>query len=180
MPNGSCQQLDPECCQDQGGSPGPAGSQCGGVEACCLPDNSCLQIDSACCALQGGDSQGINSACGAPQACILPDESCINVDPACCLGQAGDPEPGDPCTEPRGCCFPNGTCANLDPVVCVSQGGTPLAGICLGDGNGNGSDDLCDEPPIPTVSQWGLIVLALLLAVGAKIRFGRREELRLN
>ena len=32
-------------------------------------------------------------------------------------------------------------------------------------------------PPIPTVSEWGLIVLALLLLIGGKIYFGRRHSM---
>ena len=31
------------------------------------------------------------------------------------------------------------------------------------------------ELPIPTVSEWGLVVLTLLLLIGAKIYFGRRQ-----
>ncbi|MDO8632320.1 MAG: IPTL-CTERM sorting domain-containing protein, partial [Phycisphaerales bacterium] len=33
----------------------------------------------------------------------------------------------------------------------------------------------CRDPRIPTVSQWGLVVLTLLLLIGAKIYFARRE-----
>ncbi len=34
----------------------------------------------------------------------------------------------------------------------------------------------CASEPIPTVSQWGLVVLTLLLLTGAKIYFGRRAK----
>jgi hypothetical protein len=33
----------------------------------------------------------------------------------------------------------------------------------------------CVHNPIPTVSQWGLVVLTLLLLTGAKVYFGRRQ-----
>lgn len=33
-----------------------------------------------------------------------------------------------------------------------------------------------DGEPIPSVSEWGLIVLGLLLLVGAKVYFGRRRR----
>jgi hypothetical protein len=35
----------------------------------------------------------------------------------------------------------------------------------------------CPPTPIPTVGEWGLVVLALLLLVGAKLAF-RRGEVR--
>lgn len=41
------------------------------------------------------------------------------------------------------------------------------------DTNGNGIGDVCDDI-IPTVSAWGVSVLALLLLAGIKIKFGRR------
>ncbi|MGB2986512.1 MAG: hypothetical protein WBE26_11590, partial [Phycisphaerae bacterium] len=49
--------------------------------------------------------------------------------------------------------------------------------VCLGDSNHNGEDDAC-EHPIPTVSEWGLVVIALLLLTGGKIYFGRRRFAR--
>jgi len=64
--------------------------------------------------------------------------------------------------------FCNGAEACHAAVGCVA-GAAPCA-----------PDLLCDEaaqqctvPPIPTVSQWGLVVLALLLVVGAKLRSRR-------
>jgi len=47
-----------------------------------------------------------------------------------------------------------------------------LEGTSL-DADGNGMPDECDV--IPTVSAWGLVVLALLLLTGAKIYFARRQ-----
>ena len=45
----------------------------------------------------------------------------------------------------------------------------------MGDADGNGLDDLCDTgKAIPTVSQWGLLIMTLLLLTGAKLCFGRR------
>jgi hypothetical protein len=34
----------------------------------------------------------------------------------------------------------------------------------------------CPHPPIPTVSEWGLVVLTLLLLSGAKIAFNGRSR----
>jgi hypothetical protein len=33
----------------------------------------------------------------------------------------------------------------------------------------------CSHKAIPTMSQWGLAVLTLLLLIGAKVYFGRRQ-----
>jgi len=77
---------------------------------------------------------------------------------------------------------------------CPGDGGKVEPGVCgcgipdEGDADGDGFLDCVDQCPgaddavfapecvgaIPTVSQWGLLVLALLLMVGAKIYFGRR------
>jgi hypothetical protein len=43
------------------------------------------------------------------------------------------------------------------------------------DTNGNGMPDCLESQPIPTVSEWGLVVLTLLLLTGSKIAFGRRR-----
>lgn len=39
------------------------------------------------------------------------------------------------------------------------------------------ADIECSHNPIPTVSEWGLVVMALLLLTGAKVYFGRRSEM---
>ncbi len=40
------------------------------------------------------------------------------------------------------------------------------------------SDPACDGVIVPTVSEWGMIVMALLLVTGIKIKFGRRRAAR--
>jgi hypothetical protein len=37
------------------------------------------------------------------------------------------------------------------------------------------ADIVCVHKAIPTVSEWGIVVLTLLLLVGAKVYFGRRQ-----
>ena len=88
----------------------------------------------------------------------------------------------------------SGQCVNdILPATCTAQGGTHAGAgtVCLGDSDGDGIDNRCDQCPgvddavfapgcigkIPTVSQWGLLVLALLLMVVAKVSFGRRTLL---
>ena len=69
-----------------------------------------------------------------------------------------------------------GTCVEANLTCCRSQGGSALrqGSSCQGDLDGNGNDDVC-ESGFPAVSQWGLIVLVLLLCVGIKISFDRRQ-----
>lgn len=117
------------------------------------------------------------------------------------------------------CCLVNKDCVgDILPDTCVGLGGTHAGAgtACLGDSDGDGVDDLCDNCPgvddfvygvrvccvsgaqcdsdaecgpgqscqtactcpgtIPTVSHWGLLVLALLLMVVAKVGFGRRAQ----
>jgi hypothetical protein len=45
----------------------------------------------------------------------------------------------------------------------------------LADVNANGIPDCLEAEFIPTVSTWGLLVLALLLLTGAKLYFGRQH-----
>ena len=52
------------------------------------------------------------------------------------------------------CCLPNGECVNTDPQTCQQRGGEPqgTGTKCLGDLNGNGIDDACEEPTPETVA----------------------------
>ena len=70
----------------------------------------------------------------------------------------------------------NDTCVVMDRTCCLAgEGRFSGSGFdCLGDRDNSGIDDLCDGV-IPAVSEWGLIVMALLLLVGIKICFARRR-----
>ncbi|UCE61445.1 MAG: IPTL-CTERM sorting domain-containing protein [Phycisphaerales bacterium] len=91
------------------------------------------------------------------------------------------------------CCLPDLSCRDdvLDDT-CASLGGEFVAASepCGADSDGDGVVDHCDtcdgvddhvygpcdKDTIPTVSHWGLIVLALLLVTVAKVYFGRRRH----
>jgi hypothetical protein len=66
------------------------------------------------------------------------------------------------------CCLPAGPCADgVTPEECSSilaYGGVfqGLGSVCLGDADDDGLDDLCDTDNIPTVSEWGLVIMTLL------------------
>ena len=96
---------------------------------------------------------------------------------------------GDACE--GACCLDDGRCLEQDVETCLSFGGMPApeGGRCEGDTDGDGIVNACDlcpgvddavfapecEGAIPTTSQWGLIVLTLLLLAGGKIYFGGRR-----
>ncbi len=99
------------------------------------------------------------------------------VKPDLCVGPAG---------AMANCCLPGASLCTFNPTLIeVSLSGN--------DCNGNGEDDAIDvaletsrdldhngipdecEGPVPTMSEWGLIVLTLLLVAGIVIRFGRRR-----
>lgn len=167
LPDGSCTNLDPVCCLDVGGTPQGAGTSCSGQTiACCLPDGTCMDMDEICCDDLGGvispfsafclgdsDGNGIDDACEVAEreACCLQDGSCLDVTPDSCLNfYGGTPQgAGTACVDYTvACCLPDGTCMDTDPLCCDDMGGfiSPHSAICLGDGDGNGIDDACEEP----------------------------------
>lgn len=63
------------------------------------------------------------------------------------------------------CCSPEGACQEMTEDDCIAAGHEWLGAgtVCLGDGNGNEIDDACEIQEIPTLSEWGMIIFALLL-----------------
>jgi hypothetical protein len=78
------------------------------------------------------------------------------------------------------CCLPSGPCADdktEEGCAAIVPGGGIFQGVgsvCLGGADINGVDGLCDTSNVPTVSEWGLVIMTLLLLTCAKIYFGRR------
>lgn len=125
------------------------------------------------------DSEEITLAfqCAAPGACCLPDGECEEGEfEALCeeeggafLGEGSSCTP-NACQQLGACCFADGFCEDVFQSECDKEGGVSA---------GPGTDCASSEchggfQPIPTTSQWGLIVLALLLGIVAKASFGRR------
>lgn len=82
-----------------------------------------------------------------------------------------------PIPPPRGgCCLEDGRCLYITEDECDDQDGFYHGDDeqCLGDNDGNGIDDLCEQA-IPTVSEWGLIILGLLLLIAGKLQFGQSQ-----
>jgi len=90
-------------------------------------------------------------ACTTPEACCFPDDTCAMADPLCCddLGGAAQGA-GSGCGGMQACCSAAGACYMADAVCCVANGDTPkgAGSVCLGDGNGDGKDDVCVVPPV--------------------------------
>lgn len=82
-----------------------------------------------------------------------------------------------PMPSPRGgCCLEDGRCLFITEDECDGENGIFHGDDvpCVGDNNNNGIDDLCEES-IPTVSEWGLIILGLLLLIAGKLQFGQSQ-----
>jgi hypothetical protein len=78
------------------------------------------------------------------------------------------------------CCFSDGSCQEMTDDECLACGGQWLGAdtACLGDNNSNGIDDACEEPQqVPALSEWGMIVLALLIPAGEAIAVIRKRRI---
>jgi hypothetical protein len=129
---------------------------------------TCLETLGACCEDLTGlcDDGVVKGACLARDPALQPRWSEL---PATCLSVGCTPDVG-------ACCDTDtfGDCTNITFAACNALPG----------GKGQWSKGLtcatlptpCTHEAIPTVSQWGLVVLTLLLLVGAKVYFGRRQS----
>lgn len=173
-----CQVVLGACCDR---APGAGGACADGVLAAdcqgqynvytlgslCADAPACTEIKGSCCnGFTGTCTSTIQSACQGLNMFWTEGQSCADADcqpipGACCNHVADDP------------LSTVGTCT--DGVIQADCQGENLtwtkATLC--------ANVECDAiyPAIPTVSEWGIVVLALLLLVGAKVYFGRRESL---
>ena len=192
---GVCYMADAMCCLANAHAPQGAGTVCTAPEACCFPHGWCQMVDPLCCVDQGGEPRGPGTQCLGTAACCFPDGSCEYLDALCCENRGGTPYTGELCGDLQGCCIPDaGTClaacVNTAELCCIGEfGGTPMGSgtACGTDSDADGIDDLCDvcsgvndhdfcpgcNSAIPTVSEWGLVILTLLLLVAGKVYFGR-------
>ena len=166
-PDGTCHDMDAICCENEGGEPKGPGTVCLGMQACCFPTGMCQDMDAICCENEGGEPQGPGSQCGGMEACCLPDGvTCIVIDKLCCVNEFDGRAqgPGSTCLDSDGdtvwdC---NDCCPGVDDRVFNPGRVWPDCSLC--------------EDAIPTVSEWGLVVLTLLLVTAGKIYFGRRRR----
>ena len=156
VPNDCCSS---DCQFENTGNPcGDPATECSGEDTC-DGNGICIANDSPS-----------GTACGQGQTECSGQDTC-NGNGSCLLN---DLPSGTPCGNP-----PNGVdCFNGDACTGggVCQPGTfetvcggGLDGCCPAGCDFTNDDDCPD--PVPTVSTWGLLVLALLLGVAAKVSF---------
>jgi hypothetical protein len=137
------------------------------------PDNTPCEDDGNDCT----DDLCISNHCSHEP--MIAGTPCLDDGDACTNDVCGD---AANCTHVDNgacgaCCLTTGACIGAIPIAtCEGQGGTFLGAgqSCIGDADDDGIDDACEMfEPIPTVSEWGVVVLALGLAVIAKLCFRR-------
>ncbi len=121
------------------------------------------------------------ASCG--DGAIDTGEECDGMADAACPGAClSDCTCGLFCGD--GACDPNEDTCNC-PDDCGTPPPSETPGLTCLDGLDNDCDGLidlddpdCADEPIPTISAWGLILMALLLLTGLKVTFGRRRPER--
>jgi len=107
---------------------------------------------------------GQGSVCGGTleACCVETTGVCVMADPTCCGLLGGVSQgPGTQCTQTEPCCLPDGSCRMVDPLCCDELGGvaSPIgAAVCMGDQNGNGTDDACEIAKVACCLQNGACV----------------------
>jgi hypothetical protein len=111
----------------------------------------------ACCDLSIGEcTEDVEeAACGGALREWSEAAACTSVECSAATGACCDVEAFGTCTDGT-------TAAVCDCATCVWS---PL-GTC--------AEVDCQHASIPSVSEWGIAILGLLLLIGAKIRFARR------
>ncbi len=130
--------------------------------ACCYSNATCASTKEVDCFDTGGFWLGPETSCGmcgfppSPSgACCFGDGTCSVVSDILCFNSGGAWLGPDTTCEMCGpaspadgaCCYPDGSCVMLPADLCFISGGlsSPFA-VCLGDGNGDGADDVCGAP----------------------------------
>jgi hypothetical protein len=149
-----------------------------------------LTVETGTCC-QGGAcvADDLNELCCSqthPGASFFPGRSCEDIFPCGLCVSDAQCDDSDFCNGPEACDSSSGDCIPVTPPACddgVFCNGQeicdPGAGCFAGPppcAQGLECDEVRDEcffPGIPTVSTWGLGILALLVAIGAKVRFGQ-------
>lgn len=138
-------------------SAGKVGDYCSTDADCDVPAVTCLEDTGSCCnTLEGTCTDGVLFAdCSGAQRLWTKNGDCGSVACDAVLGACCDADPFGSCTDTTaaGCVCDKCTWSKLQSCSTVE----------------------CTHNSIPTVSEWGLVVLTLLLLTGAKVYFGRRE-----
>jgi hypothetical protein len=203
IPNGACCDGETGICSDDVPVEQCACEQCSWTENKLCSMVTCERHTGACCdaapGLGGACVDGVYPEdCAGDQQTYYKGETCdaITCEEAvggCCDGLTGVCTDGvlaaacvcQQCTWSKGmscsamqCVAAQGACCDSDDGSCTS---TTMAQCncekCVWTKGAACGEVECraNFTPIPTVSEWGLAILALLLLTGAKIYFGRRQ-----
>ena len=155
------------------------GEFCNGTEVC-DPNGDCQAGTAVVC--DDGIACTTDSCNDITDECVSsPNNGACNDNDPCTL----DICTGNGCMNSPicgACCQADDTCNDQVTLSqCLAIAGASFDGVgssCAGDSNGNGLDDNCEPgEQVPTVSEWGLVILALLLGTMGKLYFGRREAM---
>ncbi|MBI4717909.1 MAG: hypothetical protein HY763_08915 [Planctomycetes bacterium] len=151
IPNHSLCDDGDECTDDVCTGAACENNNNGLCGACCLPNKACQgNLLQASCEAQGGSFVGAGTSCGQDADGDGNDDHCDNC-----------PGVDDAVFGGKTCCKTGVPCG--DDSDCD-------AGI-----EGNVCKPACQCTDVPTVSQWGLLVLTLLLLAAGKVYFGYRR-----
>jgi hypothetical protein len=147
-------------------------------QACCFENPvGCSDLTPANCGIAGGIAQGPSTTCLTP---CFPTGACCNADGTCsldvsevdCLASGGTYR-GDatdctmPCPQPEGaCCLSNENCLELTEASCTA----------IPDASWAGAGTTCPQgcTTVPTVSEWGIVIMSLIAMTIGTCVFGRR------
>jgi len=160
-----------------------AGTPCGKDPA--GPDGGLCDVADFCDGVSKACANGVAAAgtpCGKPVegACDVAD-SCDGISKACVNGVAAA---GTSCRTSTGACDPAESCDGANKACPADGTITSCTAVTALDGCCPSQDDCCDIDPdcdpcgIPTVSEWGLVIMALMLLVGWKVYFGRQTAIQ--
>jgi len=159
----TCQSADiPGCCDDD--------IDCPDDEKCLdhfcdLATNTCQSADiPGCC---DDDTDCPEDVKCLDHFCDLATNTCVSAAiPGCCDADVDCPV-DEKCVD-HFCDLTSNTCQSAQlPNCCSTSEDCPPNHNCI--------DNVCVSKKIPTVSQWGLITMVLLLLAGAKVYYGRRR-----
>ncbi len=114
---------------------------------------------------------------GRPWACCdLTNFACANVVETACEAIGGVFTEGELCNDLAEPCSAAGACCDTASGRCVDGFASECVGFLEAFTPGASCEDVVCETPanVPAVSQWGMLVLVLLLLTGLTVRFGRR------
>ncbi len=169
-------------------------TECFGTPAC--PATEAGQCDDGVNndAYQNGDTDCADAACAGDPACIIG--ACCNINEACAVisaascsfGEFTTHHPGEDCSvcgfaDSQACCYSELAEKKFFgvPVNCVLSSLDSCAEGFVGVPQGTGTfcteENECVTPPVPTVSEWGLAAMTLLiLAAGTLVVAKRRRH----